>query len=321
MKKFIIKILIFILPIILSAYFIDLFISGSLKKSTSYGRNELPTWNFIMNKNASAEIVIYGSSRACLQVDPTMIEDSLGSSTYNLGINGHNFWLQYLRHNMLLQNNKKPKLIIHSIDVGTLEKRKDLFNLEQFLPYMLGNNEIKNATDSYLGFTWIDYKIPLVRYFGKPDAFASLIKLWLLPKSNVPQRIKGYESQNLEWNDDLDKAKKKIKFYNVQIDSSTKSLFEKYLQDCKEKKIKIVFIYTPEFIEGQEFVKNRNEVIALYTKYSKEYNIPFYDFSNDSLVFQRKYFYNSSHLNKTGVTIFTNELIDKLKDTNIIDWK
>jgi hypothetical protein len=202
-----------------------------------------------------------------------------------------------------------------------LEKRKDLFNLEQFLPYMLGNNVIEKATDSYLGFNWVDYKIPLVRYFGKPDAFAALIKLWLLPKNNVPQRMKGYEPQDLEWNNDFDKAKKKIKFYNIQTDSATIYLFEKYLQECKQNKIKIIFVYTPEFIEGQEFVKNRGEIISLYTKYSKKYDIPFYNFSNDSLVFQRKYFYNSSHLNKTGVQIFTNELIYKLKNANIIDWK
>jgi hypothetical protein len=42
--------------------------------------------------------------------------------------------------------------------------------------------------------------------------------------------------------------------------------------------LSIIFVNAPEYIEGQIFTKNRDEVMSLYTKYSHQYNIPFYDF-------------------------------------------
>ena len=51
------------------------------------------------------------------------------------------------------------------------------------------------------------------------------------------------------------------------------------------------------------------DVTELFKKFSKKYDIPFYDYSTDTLCFHKKYFYNALHLNKTGAEIFTNKLI------------
>lgn len=315
MKKFLLRIVFFILPIVFFSYFFDVIISNSLKKSNSYAFTEYSTWNAIIEGKVNSEIVIYGSSRAWVHINPTMISDSLIVSAYNLGIDGHNFWLQYLRHSLLLQNNTKPKLIIHSLDIYTLQKTKDLYNSEQFLPYMLWNEEIKNATISYNGYDLIDYVIPLIRYYGKLDAIKAVISLSINPRGNRVERIRGYQGEDVQWNTDFDKAKKTMKFYEVSLDTASVLLFERYLNECKANNIKIIFVYTPEYIEGQKFVKNRNEIISLYTELSKKYDIPFYDYSNDTISFQKKYFYNASHLNKTGSELFTNKLIEKLKES------
>jgi hypothetical protein len=50
------------------------------------------------------------------------------------------------------------------------KKNKDLYNSEQFLPYMLWNQEVKEATICYNGFSSIDYEIPLIRFYGNYDA-------------------------------------------------------------------------------------------------------------------------------------------------------
>jgi hypothetical protein len=76
-------------------------------------------------------------------------------------------------------------------------------------------------------------------------------------------------------------------------------------------------VCAPEYIEGQIFTKNRGEVISLYTKYSHKYNIPFYDYSTDAISYQKKYFYNTNHLNKMGAELFTTKLIDTLKQSNV----
>lgn len=319
MRKFIIQLLIFLLPIILLAYFADFFISNTLKKSNSHAQKEYSTWNDIMDGTVNSDIVIYGNSRAWLQINPTMIGDSLKTSAYNLGIDGHNFWLEYLRHTLLLKNNTKPKLIIQSLDNFTLEKKKELYNPDQFLPYMLWNSEIREATKDYDGYDAMDYKIPLLRYYGKLDAFKTVMRLILKPESNTTERVRGYKSANLAWDGTFDKLLKVKKSHTAKLDSASIVLFERYLNECKSKNIKIVFVVAPQYIAGQKFISNRSEIMGIYSGFSEKYNIPFFDYSNDSLSFKKEYFFNATHLNKTGAELFTGKLITQLKGSEVLN--
>ena len=318
MKKFIKLFFIFVIPIVVSSYFIDVFISNHLKKSNKDAFGEYTTWNDLLEGKVNSDIVIYGSSRAWRHFSPQIITDRLHLSAYNLGMDGHNFWLQYLRHTTLIKNNTKPKLIICSLDVFTLQKNKDLYNSEQFLPYMLGNKDIEYATKSYNGFNWFDYKIPLVRYYGKYFEIIKTAYLSINPSANKIKRVRGYQRKDELWNSDFDRAKLKMKKYEIQLDSKTLVLFETFLKECKANNIKLVFVYTPEYIEGQKFVKNRGQIMGLYKKFSRDYQIPFYDYSNDSISYQKKYFYNATHLNKYGSELFTKKITDTLKESAIL---
>lgn len=318
MKKFIKNLVLFFLPIVILSYILDVFISNNLKKSNNFAQKEYSTWNAIIDGNVNSDIVIYGSSRAWVHFNSTMISDSLQIPTYNLGIDGHNFWLQYLRHKMLLERNQKPKVIIVSVDMFTLQKVKNLYNSEQFLPYMLWNKEIKKATISYQGFDNTDYEIPLMRYFGKKKEIETAIRYFSGHLSNPICRVKGYQGLNRVWSKDFNKAKSSMKNYEVKIDPETLLLFRQFISECKQNSIKLIFVNAPEYKEGQEFTINRKEVLTIYKGLSKQYKIPFYDFSNDSICFQKKYFYNSVHLNRIGAELFTAKFIDTLKTSSII---
>ena len=102
MKKFIKYFLLFISPLVLLSYFIDVFISNNLKESNNFAQKEYSTWNAIIEGKVNSDILIYGSSRAWVHFNSTMMSNRLQIPTYNLGIDGHGFWLQYLRHKMLL---------------------------------------------------------------------------------------------------------------------------------------------------------------------------------------------------------------------------
>ncbi len=318
MKKFLVKLSLFIAPIFLLGYFFDVWISKNLKNSNRFAEKEYPTWNDIYEGKVNSDLLIFGSSRAWIHIDPTMISDSLGISSYNLGIDGHNFWLQDLRYRELLKHNKRPKFIICSLDYFTLKKNKELYNSEQFLPYMLWNKDIKNSTISYEGFSTIDYEIPLLRYYGNYNAVETALRFSLGRLSNPITRVKGYQGRDEVWNSDFDNAKASIKRLEVTLDKPTIVLFENFLKECKSNNIKLIFVYTPEYIEGQKFVSNREQIFGLYNKFSEEYQIPFYDFSNDSISYQKKYFYNASHLNKLGSQLFTKKLIDTLKSSDVL---
>lgn len=312
MKLFLLKVAFYLSIILLISIPLDYFLSWQLKKSKYYAKDEYSVWNDLYDGKIDSDIAIYGSSRAWVQIDPQLLQDRLGLSAYNLGIDGHNIWLQYMRHELLMKYNKKPEYIIFSLDVFTMEKKEDLYNRDQFLPYMLFNNDMKKYIDGYNGYTLLDFYVPLVRYYGKKSAVKYAVKNSVVPINQDLGRKKGYRGQLEVWNDDLIKASLSMKSYQVVPDTFLISQFTKLISECKEKNIKMIFVYTPEYVEGQKFVANRYEVISLYKNIADKYEIPFLDYSNDELCLKKECFYNASHLNKAGAELFTGKLIHDL---------
>jgi hypothetical protein len=311
MKNFLLKVLLFTLPILILVYPIDILISNSLAKSDiNYGEFEI--WNDIYNGTIDCDIAIYGSSRAWIHFNPKIIEDSLNLSVYNFGMDGHNFWLQYLRHLEYIKYNNIPKHIIVSVDVFTLVKRKDLFHIYQFLPYMLWNKNIREYTHSYIGFSTSDYYIPLIRYFGKSEAKSIALKN-LVNCELEKHRYHGFKGMKIEWNEDFEKAESTMGNYKIQLDSNSLDLFENFLKECKSKNINVILVYTPEFIEGQKFVSNRDDIINIYRSLAQKNKIKFLDYSNDKLSYRKELFYNASHLNSNGANLFTKKFLLDLK--------
>jgi hypothetical protein len=316
MKKFLIKLALFLLPIVLLAYGFDVFISSNLRKSNNFTKGEMTVWNDLYDKKVNSEVLIMGSSRAWVHLDATMIGDSLHTHAYNLGMDGHNFWMQNYRFELAMQQAVKPKVVIQSIDVFTLAKRKDLFYSEQFLPYMYHNDSLQKVTSNFIGFEPYDYSVPLVRYYGKGKAVVEALKMFFGAK-NEPSRIRGYQGQLIPWTNELEEAKKKMDHFTVKMEPQTVALFEKYLQFCKSKGIQVVFVYSPEFIEGQDFIANRKEMMAVYQNFSEKYDIPFFDYSTNPISYKKEYFYNALHMNKFGAEKFTSEFIHDLRGLHL----
>jgi hypothetical protein len=312
MKQFLLKLVFFVLPLLILAYPIDLAISYFLRQSNEF-HGEFEVMNDIYNSKANCDVAIYGSSRAMVHFDPKIIGDSLGMTVYNFGIDGHNFWMQYLRHLEHVKYNEKPKIIIFSLGMFTLQKRANLYNPEQFLPYMLWDKNIMEYTQSYIGYKKIDYYVPLIRYAGKYEAFKTSIDMLLKIEPVIPTRNKGFSSFDKEWNLDLEIAKAKIGTYRVECDAKSIALFEQFIQECKSNNIMLLLVYAPEFIEGQNFVTNRSDVISIYNELAQKYKIKFYDFSTDVMSLDKKLFYNSNHLNKKGAELFSSTLAHDLK--------
>jgi hypothetical protein len=312
MKRFLLKVSIFCFFILTVSLVLDILVSHYLRQSKTYAAGEYPVWNDIYDGKINSEIVIHGSSRAVVQIDPAIIQKEWGKTSYNLGVDGNSIWLEYFRHQQFLQHNVKPRLIIHSLDVFMLSDSLDIFNSEQFLPYMLFNNQIRTLYGNNSRFSFLDFYVPMVRYIGNRVALLHAFKLMIKPEQQSAGRIKGYEAQDLEWNDDFQKAKLRMKSFEAPIENHSLQLFEKYLKECKEKNIDLVFVYTPEHIDGQNFVRNRKMILDLYLDLSRKYEIPYFDYSTDSISFDKSYFYNTGHLNKRGSELFTRKLASDL---------
>jgi hypothetical protein len=194
----------------------------------------------------------------------------------------------------------------------TLQKRNDLYNYQQFLPSLLWNNNIREHTSSYIGFTHLDYYIPLYRYSNENRSLIAAFKSFI-NYSYIPSRTNGYRGLKMDWNNDLAKARAKTNYIEIKIDTLIVKSFEKFINECISQKINLTLTYTPEYIEGQQFVENRKEIIDKYQYFANKYNLQFLDYSANEICMQRDLFYNASHLNKKGAEIFTKKLIKDVK--------
>jgi len=317
MGKFLIRLVLYILPLAVIPFLADKFISKNLTKSNDFVDGEYSVWNDLHNGIINSDVVIIGASNAYRDFDPAIISEKLNTTAYNLGSNGNNFGIQYLRFRSLIDNNKIPRVIIHAISAAALEKSTYVFNPDQFLPYMYKNKELEEVLELYEDFSHTDYSLPLIRYFGRKEAILTACNLLINPSSNTIYRVNGYKGVDESWNSDLAKARKLSYSVKFEIDTALIPLFERYIKECKELNIEVVLVNAPEYIEGQDYVENRTEMMAEIVKLSEVYNLHFFNYLNDSISYNIKYFFNTGHLNREGAEYFTSRLMEDFKKAQI----
>ncbi|MFN8277117.1 MAG: hypothetical protein U0T84_06525 [Chitinophagales bacterium] len=312
MKTFLRLLFFFLAPMLVLMYPADRYLSAQLSKSVHFALGEYPVWNALTSGKLDADVLVYGSSRAWVHFNPEVIQDSLHLPAYNLGMDGHGLPFQYLRHQMVLEYNKKPKLIIHSIEPGSLVKQPSC-NYEQFMPYMLGSREIEQTTAGYEGFNRFQFWLPLLRYTGHWDAVRVALHQAQHPDNPEEGRKRGFRSNPSAWTNDFEEAKKREKELVMVMNDSLLSLLDRYLQEVKQEQIPIVLVYCPTYIEGQQYIRDHDKMLAVLKQHAQQAQVPFLDFSRDTLCYHREYFYNANHMNSRGVAIFNRTLIQQVK--------
>jgi hypothetical protein len=203
-------------------------------------------------------------------------------------------------------------LIVLILDYRTLDKRPDLYNEAQFLPYF-NEDELRQATREYEGFGLMDYCLPLIRYKGyRKEQRLAIQNLLGLPQRRT-DRYRGYAGQNKPWTGEFEKAKRERGHYHQPLDTPSIWLFEQFLGEMKMAAVPLVMVYPPEYVEGQTLVLNREEIFSLYRRLSRQYGIPLLDYSGDPLSLSKELFYNTQHLNKKGAELFTGLLVQQLR--------
>ena len=314
MKRLIKRILLFLVPFLLIGLVLD--IAVSKRMSIIYfpsGENEV--WNDIYNHNIIDPCLIYGSSRAKTHVNPMIIEDSTGIRAYNFGMDGQSFDTQMLRHRINVKENGYPRYIIHSLDLFTLSKTKKAHNRQQYLPYMLWNVEIMKTLIGYEDFHLIDYLIPTLRYFGHYDSFKRSITEPFEPQI-YRERTKGFAYINFGWDPEKKVSDNR---HRIDVNADTYRLYEDFVKECKENHVALAMIYSPEYIDKQKTVINRDSIMNLYEGLSEEYDIPFLDYTTDSMSYNRDLYGDPEHFNKDGCIIFTKKVIKDLSQAGFFD--
>lgn len=291
------------------ALLLDVFISKSFLKSNLF-EGELNTWCDIYNKKINEDLIIYGSSRSYVHINPTILDKKLALNSYNLGFNGQKIELIKFRHKELLNNEIYPKNVLINLDINLLSNT-NIFYPEQFIPLLLYKKEVYDLIKNQIDLTYLDVYIPLVRYrkfkYKEINMFHELYKVYFYSNYKHYSRKKGYRGMNYTWKDT------KVNKEKILINKTHKKELEEIILDLKNHKSNIILINSPEYYLQIESQENRDYIINIYKSIALKNRIPFLDYSNDSLNFKKEYFYNTNHLNSKGADIFTRKLANDIK--------
>lgn len=312
MKKFILKTGLFLCILYVLALSLQFFIDKGLRNSSYSNFKE---WGEIFNSTVNADLIIQGSSRALDHYSPRVLDSALNLNSYNLGLSGWSFHMQYARFLFYLKHNKKPKYIIQNVDPITLNKRSDLFEYKQFLPYINMDATIKDAVLKYKGLDWRDIYIPLYKYHSNWYIAMEGLKSCFRKSYHDNGNYKGFQALHTTlWDSRFSEFKNDHPHgYRVSIDHETLSCFDSFLNLCKKEGIKLIFVYAPDYIEGQKLLINQDSIMTIFSTYALRYDIPFLNYSKDSICLDTRNFVNSTHMNLKGTNAFNFMLANDLK--------
>ena len=311
MKRFIIKILLFILAFIIISYMLQIIIDTGLKRAKV---NKYYDWNLAIKGEMSSDIIILGSSRAWVHYNPKIIEKYTNKSCYNLGIDAANMQIQQTKWNIYKTYNKKPKIIIQNVDLGTLQENENIGYKDQYLPY-LSYDEIYKPLSKIDNELWIDKWMPLYKYHGYvSNAMLGVCSFFYMCKPKY-SKYKGFEGHNLSWVDN-NNFKRNKKNSSLQIYDNGLNLLNALVSECKKDSIMLILSWSPQYYELIQIQEPERSIIKekIVRISNENAHVEFWDYSQDSLNYSKEYFYNSLHLNTKGAMIFSEKFAKKLNE-------
>lgn len=292
-------------------YVLDLYITHQLHFSNV---RMFRNWNEVFFDSTYHDLIINGSSRAWRQYNPAIIDSILGTNCYNLGLDGHGISTQIPRYYAYLSTHRKPKYIIQNVDLFTIQPSAK-FEREQFLPYVHFDT-IFNQIHAEEGYSWFDYYIPFIRYFGYKDVIFEGFGLHN-DLVRAPNLYKGFQGNNATWVYSKDNNMNQIGF---TCDYECSQLFESYLERCYNDSIQVIFVYAPMYRGNLEEAASKAEM-AMYDYYQQlanKYDCIVLNYLRTDICADRNYFYNVTHMNLLGTNKFTEYLALDIDSLGIV---
>lgn len=288
------------------------------------------------NGGINADIIILGSSRTYLHINPEILQTRTGLTAWNLAMDGSNFDQHKFTLEEYLLHNRTPKIVIFEADLTTLDKDSLRFKKEFFLPYI----NYSNHTLELFTQRWED---KLYYTFFSSAPYKQQIPVVLLNYKMVLAGIGngGYSFETLTSNTVVKKDDGDFVYINgaalrrgqileelpesLPIPSPVDSIaftgkyrlqeFEELAKLSEQNNFLLVLV-TPTWLNGAFTEFQRQSVIDLYQEIDSNHeNTYLLDFSYDELLSNNlSYWLNAGHLNFDGANIFSEKLSENILD-------
>ena len=299
MKKFIVHIIVFFAIIVV----IDFCFGQVCQYLNSHAGGGDTQREYYAFMKSSEDILIFGSSRALHHYVPAIIEDSLGLTCFNCGLDGNGIIMQYGRFKVIT-NRYSPKCIIYDIeptfDLKVDDKIKYLTPLKPYYD--------QNGVDSIFWSVAKTEKYKMLSYMYRYNTkFIQKLSDNIHPLQQISYG--GY--MPLYGKLDYEVAWKNFEQYS--IDDLKIQYFEKMIRTSLQKGIKLIFVASPSYHTLN------SDVFYPIKELCDKYDITFLDYYCDPyFVNNPLYFKDSGHLNDDGANVFSCILSHILKQKDYI---
>ena len=94
-------------------------------------------------------------------------------------------------------------------------------------------------------------------------------------------------------------------------------MLDAFLSERQKEGIRILFCYAPIYIGVIGKMDNYSEMRDFYQMLADRYDIPILDYTYSDISMDTMYFYNATHLNKTGAELFSIQLAHDLDSIGV----
>lgn len=263
----------------------------------------------------NTDIVMFGSSRTLLHIDPAVIEETTHLSTYNLAADGTNIFQSLFTLEEYLLHNQKPKLILFEADLNQLDKNNLLrFEKHKFREYSF----LSKHTADLFNFSIlqkISHALVKSQFAANnPYVFYSFFTKTIFGKKERPEKFKDYglwissNGAHLKKGTLLHSATLEQSNYQIEISDETVRQFERVADFAKIHEIPLIFFSPPI----NYWMKNSSleEGLAIFQSLAKRNKyISYVDYAfDDDFSANVSLWWNAGHLNSEGARLLSEKI-------------
>lgn len=256
-------------------------------------------------EKTEADLLIFGSSRANHHYNPNIFENRMNLHSYNVGRDGN--FIFY--HSAVLKSVLKrysPKIIILDFVPSEFREENHIYDrLSSLLPYYRTHPEMREIIN-------LKSMYEKVKMFSYIYPYNSLIFSIAIGNTEFNKKrnydFKGYIPLKKILNNPI---KIDITSSRYEIDNIKINAYKTFIQDCINSNVKLYIVCSPYYIKSNHI----DYSVRIGKEIARRNNIEFFDYSNNPLFLNNsKLFSDISHLNDNGATIFSNILINNIKN-------
>jgi|GEM_PF-1140011 len=261
------------------------------------------------------DVLFIGSSRTAAHIDPSIIDNKLGSNSYNAGLNGISVQESKMLLDLYYKQHEAPKLVMVNVDINTFSAWEVLSEVQRYYPYS-HISEVKETISPYDNGMATVSKLPFLKiaYYDDRVTYLGLKKLLGIEKAGNYALYKGYRKNNKQWG-----IKQDMFFEQKEQDTAYSrkkgmKLLSEMHQLATERGSQLILHSAPIYKPYLKKIDSLDSYFEEMNAYCLKNDIPFLRDELHEIGGSKDNFYDLLHMNINGAEAYSTLLAEKMTD-------